>query len=70
MITSEWNEVNSTGSIPNGIFGHTTTLIGNTTVILFGGVIASEGSMTMINSVYNCNILKNQWTLLKRSISL
>lgn len=65
MIAAKWEEVKCDGSLPGGIFGHTTTLIGKTKVVLFGGVVESQGKLSMVNSLYVYSVYNSKWTLVE-----
>ena len=62
-----WEEVDCTGGLPSAIFGHTTTLVGKTKVILFGGVIDTNGKMGMSNSLHIYSVYNNQWVKVERT---
>ena len=63
---NDWEEIDSTGTIPPKIFGHSITIINKTKVVLFGGMFEEDGNLTMSNSLYVYNVYKKEWSLIKR----
>eukprot|EP00929_Paragymnodinium_shiwhaense_P112004 TRINITY_DN80256_c0_g1_i1.p1 TRINITY_DN80256_c0_g1~~TRINITY_DN80256_c0_g1_i1.p1 ORF type:complete len:819 (+),score=136.17 TRINITY_DN80256_c0_g1_i1:243-2699(+) len=50
------------GDIPAPRFGHTTTLVDNNTVVLFGGATGDAGRYTITADAYMLEVTKNLWS--------
>lgn len=50
------------GDIPAPRFGHTTTLVGNTRVVLFGGATGDSGRYTITADAYSLEVSTNTWS--------
>lgn len=50
------------GDVPLPRFGHTTTYMGNFTVIMFGGAVGDSGRYTITNDTYALNLGTFEWT--------
>ncbi|XP_053993618.1 uncharacterized protein LOC128884326 isoform X2 [Hylaeus volcanicus] len=49
------------GDVPSGRFGHTTTYMGNNTMILFGGAVGDTGNYSISNDTYSFNFITKNW---------
>ena len=65
MTNMNWEEMNSEGDKPPAIFGHSTTVIGKTRVVLFGGV---DANLIMNNSVYIFSVYNSKWLKIQRNL--
>mmetsp|Transcript_148423 Transcript_148423/g.273860 ORF Transcript_148423/g.273860 Transcript_148423/m.273860 type:complete len:869 (-) Transcript_148423:23-2629(-) len=50
------------GEIPAPRFGHTTTLVGNTRVVLFGGATGDSGRYTITADAYSLEVSTDTWS--------
>jgi len=61
-MQSAWELMEPVGDILPPLFGHTSTIINKTKVVIFGGV---DNKLTMSNSVYIYSVYNNAWTLIQ-----
>jgi hypothetical protein len=54
----------ASGDIPQPRFGHTTTVVNRSKVILFGGATGDTGKYCMSGDTYILSLPKNSWTKL------
>jgi len=58
----EYVKEQQTGDVPAPRFGHTTTLVGNNRVVLFGGATGDSGRYTIIADAYMLEADTNRWS--------
>jgi protein phosphatase len=56
--------VNTFGEVPLARFGHTTSMVSKSKLVLFGGATGDIGKYVITNDVYSFCLIKNKWAKL------
>lgn len=61
IIEMDFEKIESVGNIPLPRFGHTTTALGKSRIILYGGATGNTGQFSITDNTYLLDIPSKLW---------